>query len=193
MHELEVRRPADLAHREEWPELFQWLSGNLQTFRSSLAEFVGLSTPSEHMGPWDEQSFFEGLAANCPRAVGPARRILEWGKGAMPTTYWGHGRSEGSCVPVLMRRGVEYSVVSLYTTGVFCVRFGALKKLPPFEDEQSRLELLARLNNAPHVDLPPTVIERYPGLPLALLAESDAVMTSVLSAMDWVVKSVKVA
>ena len=93
-------------------------------------------------------------------------------------------------MPVLLRRGVEYSVVSVYTTGVFCVRFGALKKVPPFDEERFRLELLERLNAAPHVELPGLIVGRYPGLPLPLLAEPD-VMAAVLDALDWVVSVVK--
>jgi hypothetical protein len=190
MYELEVRLPADLSRREEWPSLFQWLSSNLHTFRSSIGEFVGKSTPSSHQGDWDEASFFEELAKNCGRGVEPARRLLAWSRQSMPLVYWGHGQSEGSFVPVLLRQGIEHSVVSVYTTGVFCVRFGALKKTPPFDEEQLRNELLARLNAAPHVDLPPTVVERYPGLPLPLLDEPNA-MAVVLDAMDWVVSVVK--
>jgi hypothetical protein len=190
MHELELRRPADLSRREEWPSLFRWLSDSLHAFRSSVGEFVGQSTASSHQGDWDETSFFEELAKNCARGVGPARRMLEWGTQSMPLIYWGHGRSEGSFVPVLLRQGIEYSVVSVYTTGVFCVRFGALKKTARFDEEQLRHELLARLNAAPHIDLPPTVIERYPALPLALLDEPD-VMAAVLGAMEWIVSVVK--
>jgi hypothetical protein len=186
MHEIEVRRPADLSRREQWPSLFEWLSGNLHSFRSSVGEFVGRSTGSSHQGDWDETSFFEELGGNCARGVGPARRLLEWGKESMPLIYWGHGRSEGSFVPVLLRQGVEHSVVSVYTTGVFCVRFGALKKTARFDDERVRQELLARLNAAPHIDLPLTVIERYPALPLALLDE-PGVMAAVLDAMEWTV------
>jgi hypothetical protein len=186
MHELELRRFADLTRRDEWPSLFQWLSDSLHTFRSSVGEFVGQSGASSHEGDWDEASFFEELARNCARGVGPARSILDWGKRSMPLIYWGHGRSEGSFVPVLRRRGIEHSVVSVYTTGVFCVRFGALKKTVLFDDEALRYELLLRLNSAPHIDLPRTVIERYPALPLPLLDE-PGVMAAVLDAMEWVI------
>jgi hypothetical protein len=93
-------------------------------------------------------------------------------------------------VPVLLRQGIEHSVVSVYTTGVFCVRFGALKKTVRFDEEQLRSELLARLNAAPHIDLPPTVIGRYPALPLALLDE-PGVMGAVLDAMEWLVGVVR--
>jgi hypothetical protein len=186
MHEVEVRRPAALERREDWPDLFMWLSDNLHTFQASLGEFVGRWTPVCHRGEWDEGSFFEELAVYNGRAVQPARQILEWGKCVMPLTYWGHGQKEGSFVPVARRRGIDHSMVSVYTTGVFCLRFGALKKEPPFHSEELRLELLARLNEALHFDLPPIVVEQYPSLPLPLLQE-PGVMDAFLDAMDWAV------
>ena len=184
MHEVEVRRPAVLERREDWPESFAWLSDSLHALQSSLGAFVGRSTPPEHRGDWDEGSFFEALALHNPTAVEPARLILEWARQAMPHLYWGHGEREGSFVPALRRLGTERSVVSVWTTGLFFVCFGALKKEPPFCDEALRLELLARLNEAPHFDLPPAVIDRYPGLPLALLEEPGA-MDAFVAAMEW--------
>jgi hypothetical protein len=189
-YELEVRRPADLACREGWPSLFSWLSRSLHAFRSSVGEFVGRASTSSHGGDWDEAGFFGELAENCRRGVEPARRILDWSTRSMPLVYWGHGQSEGSFVPILLRQGVEHSVVSVYTTGVFCVRFGALKKTPPFDDEGMRQELLVKLNAAPHIELPSTVVGRYPSLPLPLLDE-PGVMAAVLDALDWMVGAVR--
>lgn len=189
-HELEVRVPADLADPVGWPDLFLWLSGSLHAFRSSVGEFAGLSGTPQHEGNWDEAVFFEELARNCSRGIDPARRLLEWARHSMPLIYWGHGRSEGSFVPVLLRQGVENSVISVYTTGVFCVRFGALKKMPPFDEQRLRTELLARLNVVPFVNLPSTVIERYPALPLPLLDEPNA-MKALFGAMDWVLSVIK--
>jgi hypothetical protein len=186
MHEVEVRRHAALERRGDWPDLFRWLSDSLHTFQSSLGEFVGRWTPMRHRGAWDEESFFEELTAYNAGSVRPARQLLEWGKSAMPLIYWGHGEREGSFVPVVRRRGIEHSLVSVYTTGVFCLRFGALKKEPPFHSQELRLELLARLNEAPHFDLPPSVVEQYPSLPLPLL-EEPGVMDALLDAMNWVV------
>jgi hypothetical protein len=184
MHEVEVRRSAALERRDDWPELFGWLSDNLHTFQSSLGPFVGRSTPTQHHGDWDEDSFFRELAVHNPTAAQPARLILAWGKRVMPQIYWGHGEREGSFMPAVQYLGTAHSIVSVYTTGMFYVRFAALKKEPPFDDEGLRLELLARLNQVPHFDLPPAVIERYAGLPLALLAESGA-MEAFIDAMEW--------
>ena len=146
---------------------------------------MGRSTRPQHHGIWDEESFFEALEVCSPAAIGPARFILEWGRHAMPHLYWGHGEREGSFVPAVRYLGTERSVVSVYTTGMFYVRFAALKKEPPFQDEGLRLELLARLNEAPHFDLPSAVIDRYPGLPLPLLAEPGA-MDAFIDTMEWI-------
>ncbi len=102
----------------------------------------------------------------------------------MPHLYGGTANRKVAFVPAVRCLGTERSVVSVYTTGMFYVRFAALKKEPPFQDEALRLELLARLNETPHFDLPPAVIDRYPGFPLPLLAEPGA-MDAFIDAMEW--------
>lgn len=190
MHEIDVRRTAELAARETWPELFLWLRANLDAFLVALGPFVARSIPLEHDGDWDEASFFEGLGLHNPQAVAPARALLEWSRTSMPVIYWGHGRQVGSFVPSVRHRGIEHSVISVWTDGLFVVRFAALKKQPPFDDEGRRRELLARLNALPCVDLPEAVLDRYPSLPLALLEEPGA-RAGLLETLDWCVRTVR--
>lgn len=190
MHEIEVRRPGDLEHRDEWPDLFAWLSDNLVSFRRALGPLLGSSAPATHHGDWDESSFFETLTARTPRAVQPARHLLDWGHSAMPHIHWGHGKHVGSFVPTLLRYGTEHTALSVWTDGLFCIRFGALKKEPPFADEALRTELLARLNDVPLIDLPSAVLDRYPSLPLPLLEDPRA-MDGLVAALDWCVATVK--
>jgi hypothetical protein len=184
MYEVEIRRPADISRRDDWMDLFVWLSKNLRAFQRSLGPFLGRSTSAAHQGNWDEQSFFDMLAKHSPHATDPARHLLEWGHATMPHLRWGHGRRAGSFVPTVLREGTEHSVISVWTDGLFVVRFGALRKDLPFSDERLRRELLARLNRVRCFRLPPTVIDLYPGLPLPLLADTDT-MDGFISALDW--------
>jgi hypothetical protein len=184
MHEVETRRQADLERRDDWPELFAWLADNLDGFARALGPFVGRSIPVPHEGDWDESSLFAALAEHNPAAVGPARQLLEWGRASLPHLYWGHGKQVGSFMAGILRSGIEHSVVSVWTDGLFCLRFQALGKTPAFATEAMRAELLDRFNEVPRFDLPAGVLDKYPGLPLRLL-DDPASMRAFLSALDW--------
>jgi hypothetical protein len=190
MHEVEVRRTADLERRDDWPELFAWLAGNLDGLSRALGPFVGRSIPVEHQGDWDEASFFAALDEHNPDAAAPARQILAWSRTSLPHLYWGHGKQIGSFMPSVLRTGIEHSVVSVWTDGLFCLRFQALAKTPAFAADERRAELLERLNAVPRFALPAGVLGKYPGLPLRLLDE-PASMRSFLSALDWWAEVVK--
>ena len=176
--------------RDDWPELFAWLADNLDGLAEALGPFVGRSIPVPHQGDWDEHSFFAALAKHNPAAAGPARRLLEWGRSSLPHLYWGHGKQVGSFMPGILRSGIEHSVVSVWTDGLFCLRFQALGKTPAFAAEAKRAELLDRLNEVPRFDLPAGVLDKYPGLPLRLL-DDPASMRAFLSALDWCVAEIK--
>lgn len=190
MHEIEVRRAADLERRDEWLELFAWLADNLDGLAQALGPFVGRSIPVPHQGDWDEDSFFAALALHNPCAVGPARQLLEWGRASLPHLYWGHGKQAGSFMSGILRSGVEHSVVSVWTDGLFCLRFQALGKTPAFATEAMRAELLDRFNEVPRFDLPAGVLDKYPGLPLRLLDDPTS-MHVFTSALDWCVAAIK--
>jgi hypothetical protein len=186
MHEIELRRPADLERRDDWPELYVWLADNLDAFARALGPFTGRSIPTAHRGDWDEPSFFAALGENNPAAADPARHLLEWGRASLPHLRWGHGKQSGSFTPSVLRSGIEHSVVSVWTDGLFCIRFGALAKTPAFAAGEMRAELLVRLNEVPRFALPEGVLDKYPGLPLRLL-DDPASMRAFLNALDWCV------
>jgi hypothetical protein len=190
MHEIDLRRPADLERRDDWPELFAWLADNLDAFTRALVPFVGRSIPTPHQGDWDETSFFAALGEHNPGAAGPARELLEWGRASLPHLRWGHGKQSGSFTPSVLRSGLEHSVLSVWTDGLFCIRFGALAKTPAFAPESMRTELLDRLNEVPRFALPAGVLDKYPGLPLGLLGD-PATMRAFLTALDWCVAVMK--
>jgi hypothetical protein len=190
MHELELRRPADLERRDDWPELFGWLADNLDAFARALAPLVGRSIPTPHRGDWDEPSFFAALGEHNSSAAGPARQLLEWGRASLPHVRWGHGKQSGSFTPSVLRSGIEHSVVSVWTDGLFCIRFGALAKTPAFATVAMRTELLERIDQVPRFDLPAGVLAKYPGLPLRLL-DDPASMPAFLATLDWCVAVIK--
>jgi hypothetical protein len=190
MHEIDVRRPADLQRRDEWPELFAWLADNLAGLARAVGPFVGRSIPVPHQGDWDEDSFVAALAEHNPAAVGPARKLHEWGRASLPHLYWGHGKQVGSFTPSILRAGIEHSIVSVWTDGLFCLRFRALGKTPAFSSVAMRAELLDRFNEVPRFDLPAGVLDKYPGLPLRLL-DDPASMRAFTDVLDWCVAVIR--
>jgi hypothetical protein len=102
----------------------------------------------------------------------------------MPAVYWGHGRQFGSFMPGIARAGRVHTAVSVWTSGAVALRFATLKRLPPFDEEASRRELLERFNRVPLFDLPVEAAARFPVLPLAAIPESDA-MAAFLDALEW--------
>lgn len=183
-HEIEVRRPADLGKEREWSEYFAWFGQQLGAFQDTLWPLVGRVPPAGEKGTWDEQTFFASLAAYNPTSVGAARELLDWSAAKMPSVYWGHGRRFGSFAPGIRRQGTVHSVVSVWTDGTAMVRFGALKKTPLFCREALRVELLGRLNDVPHFDLPREVLDGYPAIPLPLL-DDPTTLARFLGVLDW--------
>jgi hypothetical protein len=189
-HEIEVRRPADIARRDEWQGYFAWYLLQLESFQRVLWPLVGRVPYPGQSRQWDRESFFTELESHTPSAAAPARRLLEWNEHNMSLVQWGHGRRFGSFIPRARREGRLYDAISVWTSATVSLRFADLKKEWPFSDEALRLELLRRFNRVPHVSLPRKAISALPALPLPLLAESRA-MTPFLDALDWFAATVR--
>jgi hypothetical protein len=122
----------------------------------------GRRTSSERR-QWDEQSLFGDLLDRRGDAeMRAARDLYDWtlARGWRPT--FGAGKQDGSWVPVLAANGREHYPIALYSYGRIEVQFQHLKARPPFDDEQTRLELLRRMNEIAGVSLGPDVITRRP-------------------------------
>lgn len=191
-YEIEARRPADIADRSSWPELLAWFAGGLAGLRATLGPFVGVEPAVGEKRRWDEPSFFAALERLNPGSVGAARELYDWARAAMPAVYWGKGRQFGSFVPGLRLNGQTNTLFSVWTSGTFVPRFAALRKVPPFSDEALRAELLTRLNRLPHFALPAEVLDRFPTLPLALLAD-PAARRRFIEVLDWCVGVIRAA
>ena len=70
------------------------------------------------------------------------------------------------------------------------IQFEYIRRRPPFDDEQLRQQLRAKLNAVPGVDIPPDAIERRPRIPLGGLTEQSA-LDEFLAALDWAFDQVK--
>ena len=139
---------------------------------------------------WDETSFFADLQAKQPDAVPVARRILDWSKSKVPRIDWGEGKQDGSFVPVLHHKGIDYPLFAVYTYGNFETHFQHYLNRPPFTSEPLRVEKLNRLNAIPGVSLPQDSIARRPSIPLKSLLEEGRT-EALLSVYEWVLEQIR--
>ena len=86
--------------------------------------------------------------------------------------------------------GEKLWLVSLWNYGRGQVQFEMMKARPPFDDEGKRLEFRNRLNEINGVDIPADAIGRYPGFPLAALAD-ETMMRKFLETLEWFVEQVR--
>jgi len=137
---------------------------------------------------WDEASFFLELEQRQGRgAVSVCRTIFDWANHRGLKKEWGKGGKDGSFSVRLQSEGTTYYLISAWTYGRVEVQFETLKNKPPFDDKERRLELLRRLNEIPGVGFEPEAIGRRPSIPLATLAQGDAV-AKLCEALEWAIK-----
>lgn len=183
-HVIEVRGRAHISARASWSSHMSWLREQLESFQAALWPIVGRVPPPGTRRRWDESLFFADLSRWNPACLHPARAILESALDREETISWGTGGRVGSFAPSTARQGVAYRLVSVRTDGAFQLLFARLKDTPLFVDRARRLELLERVNRAPHLRLPDAVVERLPVAPLTALTTPDD-STAFVDALAW--------
>ncbi len=115
-----------------------------------------------------------------------ARELYDWmlARGWRPT--FGRGKQDGSWIPVFAANGREHYPIALYSYGRIEVQFQHLKARAPFDDEQTRLELLRRVNEIPGVSFGREVITKRPSIQLSLLASDPAALQQLKRTIEWV-------
>jgi hypothetical protein len=135
---------------------------------------------------WDEQSLFADLREKRGEdEARVARELYEWML-ARGWTPFGRGKQDGSWVPVFAAEGREHYPIALYSYGRIEVQFQHLKARAPFDDEQTRLELLRRVNEIPGVSLGREVITKRPSIALSLLASNPVALEQLKQTIEWV-------
>ena len=140
---------------------------------------------------WDENTFIEDLRAKGNDAeVAVAGRILEWCKNKSLRVWFGEGRTKGSFVPCFDYKGIPYQLFAVTSDGFveFYFYWCAYKK--PFETEEARRGLLARINNHLEEKVPDTMISRRPKVRLAALDDGTR-LAGLLEEFEWFVEQVK--
>ena len=105
---------------------------------------------------------------------------------------WGKGRQLGSFTPALLHDGWRLAMFTVWTNGTVQMNFGDmnfgdLKKHPPFDGKDARLDLLARLNADAGDKLAEDRVDKYPGFALSDVTNMDG----LLATWEWVLDSIR--
>jgi hypothetical protein len=139
---------------------------------------------------WDEETVFKELEARHDKSVvDAARSIVDWMTVHADKILFGHGKVDGSITAMFLFGSEKLYPLILSTNGRVIINFGYCSR-GPFLPELKRKEWLAQLNQIPGLSLPPDSIDKYPGVPLALLSTNDRVV-QFLKVMDWFVSVLK--
>ena len=146
----------------------------------------GRRSPGGSGRRWDEQSMFAELEARRgAEEARAARDLYDWTLQQGMRATFGAGKQDGSWVPVILANGLEYPPIALYSYGRCEVQFQHLLARPPFDSEQTRLELLQLVNDIPGVSFGPEVITKRPSIPLAVLAGNPRALEQLKAVLRW--------
>lgn len=142
-----------------------------------------------HQG-WDEASFLRVIEEKHGEGdADVAKTILNWCKAEFTRIRWGHGKQDASFFPVLDWNSNSFYPIVVYTYGKIEIQFQRMR-MPPFDHDDARLELLQRLNKIPGVSLAADVIKRRPSIPLWSLRNPEA-LNSFFETLAWILEQVK--
>jgi hypothetical protein len=141
---------------------------------------------------WDELSFFQDFdERNLLEESKVARKIFEWAKTRMSSANpWGRGVSHGTFYPKFNFKDIRIPFFNVFSSGRIEISFREIKKVPPFDRDENRLDLLHRLNQVSGISLSSDSINRYPTILLSVL-KNDATLNLFLGIFDWVILEIK--
>lgn len=140
---------------------------------------------------WNEQLFFEDLAAKCSAGVPAARAIFDWANQRGHRMVYGSGTVTGSFVPwISAGADLWYQPVVVFSDGTVAIGYDYIKAKPIFNDEAKRDEMRRKLNQIDGVDIPVERLGGEPSIPLPLLADEGR-LRQFLDVLDWFVGVVK--
>ena len=100
---------------------------------------------------------------------------------------WGRGRQIGSFTPRLVHDDSHHFVFTFWTNGSVQVNFADLKRRPPFDRTDTRVDLLRRLNAIAGDRLPENGVDRQPSFFFRDVTDMDG----LLATWEWVLDSIR--
>lgn len=151
--------------------------------------------PTTPARQWSEELFF----AEFPKGRGAdetavARRNFDWAKDAAQhpslIVAWPKRARFPAMYVRMEHNGITFTVGAVGSTGTFNFDLYNLRQAPPFDDPNSRIELIRRLNEIPGVNIRPDYTSGYPSFPIILL-KVEAALVQFQKVVDWVVDRVR--
>jgi hypothetical protein len=172
-------------------ELKQYAGQGLTTLVPNVIGQKEKDRPGGDARQWDEPSFFKELQLRRgPHDTAVARKLLAWAHSHNLRIFWGKGKRSGSFFPLLDREGITYWLFSVWTYGTLEIQFQMMHQKSPFDQEEKRLDLRARLNQIPGVAIARESITKRPSVSLSVL-RPEAHLEQFLRTFDWVIQEIK--
>jgi len=176
-------------------EIRQYVGGNLRTLvprvigqtEEAKGKKAGGTGPGKQ---WDRTSFMARLNSSQTEI---AERLLHWSERNMSRIWWGRGKKDGSFIPVLDHKEMDYypfAVRTGFKNPHIQMQFEPLSSRPPFDSEEMRRELLGRLNNIHGVSLSDDAISRYPSIRFDIF-EDQKRLDQFLEIIEWLIREIK--
>ena len=135
---------------------------------------------------WDEQAWFAALEERRGEdETRAARDLYDWTLARGWRQTFGTGTRDGMWAPVFAANDREYSPIGVYTSGRIVVLF-RMQGRPPFNDKETRLELLRRVNEIPGVSFGPEVITQREWFQLTLLSGIPGALEQLKRVLEWI-------
>ncbi len=134
---------------------------------------------------WDEMTYFEELQKrNSSIEIQAVQQILAWAKQSATRIYWGTGKRLGSFVPIITHNQRDHQLFAVWTSGTVEIYFYWYAYKPPFESEEARLQLLAKLNAIKGIHISEENITKRPGIALSVFT-SPVIMRQFIEVFEW--------
>jgi len=174
-----------------------------QDLKTLVPRVIGLTSNSQvvkgrtnnNQSNWTEETFLkELLSQRGQKETEAAQKILDWIKPIVKDNIKCGAGGNYSLFPILNRNGDKIYSFGIWQNGDIEIYFQHMKDIPPFDNEEKRIELLTRLNLIDGASLSKERISGRPRLPNALsLLIDDEEMKKFIDAFNWYWNELQIA
>ena len=124
---------------------------------------------------WNENLFFQAFEEKRgPEEGNIVREIFEWANNQnLLSDPWGKGDVSGSFTPRFIFNNNKTSLFTIYTSGGMTIPFDHIKRTPPFDNDENRVELINKINTDLSLSISKESINKYPSIPISHLMGVD--------------------
>jgi hypothetical protein len=171
-------------------EVKQYVGQGLKTLVPTIIGQIGPPPPPPPPPVWDKGAFLSKLEStrNAEEAK-IASKIIQWAKDKELIRSWGKGK-RGSFIPKVEHKGIDYNLFFVRTDGKVELLFAWMKGWDSFKDENKRMQLLQKINEATGANIPLEKINYQPTFSLAVLGD-ETILNNFLECFDWAIQLIR--